>query len=236
MGRAPFAFVVSVCRQFDIITTCINRFTNRRILSLLTHTYIDSSETLIPHPRSVPLYKHHSHIPSSPIPHSQSFNFPPTFATYAMSVPPEYVHAKMQAASSRAHNAALSKSGKKYYTPSRNANDPWPPMMGTPTSVPAEYVLARMQAEKNTAASSSITPPRTTDLSSPASLGTPMAVPAEYVWAKEQEKKSRRPSVTSGASDLRYSEETAYSYDKDYEPVDVEKRSLGRKLKGYLRH
>lgn len=121
-----------------------------------------------------------------------------------MSVSPDYVHAKVQAAKSHAHNAALTKSGKKYYTPSRNPNDPPPPMMGTPMAVPAEYVAAKMKAEESRA------------------------------QAKEQ-KKSSRSSVTS-TSDLRCSEETAYSYDKDYKPVNSGKRSLGRKLKDYLHH
>ena len=160
-----------------------------------------------------------------------------------MSVPPEYVHAKMQAASARTHNAALSKSKKKYYTPSRNSNDPSTPMMGTPMAVPAEYVAAKMKAEESRAEAKAAGAPGakryytpSTGPNAPAQhmMGGAMAVPAQYVMAKEQ-KKSTRSSVAS-TSGLRYSEETAYSYDKDYEPVDEGKRSLSRKLKDYLHH
>lgn len=159
-----------------------------------------------------------------------------------MSISPEYVHAKMQAADARAHNAALSKSGKKYYTPSRNPNDPTPPMMGTPMAVPAEYVAAKAKAEESRTQAKAAgvsgkryyTPSRGCDAPAEYMMGGSTSVPAEYIRTKEQEK-SRRSSVTS-PSYLRHSEETAYSFEKDYEPVDAGKRSLGRKLKEYLHH
>lgn len=158
-----------------------------------------------------------------------------------MSVPPECVHAKMQVAEARAHNAAISKSGKKYYTPSRNADDPTPPMMGTPMAVPAEYVAAKAKAKESRAQPKAAggpgkrhyTPSRGSHAPAEHMMGGSTSVPAEYIKSKEQEK-SLRSTVTSPS--LRHSEDTAYSCEKDYEPVDGAKRSLGRKLKDYLHH
>lgn len=207
-----------------------------------TSTVHSSFESIEPRGRGrIPKQRPFTLLPST-TPRSYSFNLPSAFTTYTMSVPPEYVHARMQAAEARAHNAALSKSGKKYYTPSKNSNDPTPPMMGTPMAVPAEYVAAKARAEESRAHAKAAgapekrhyTPLRGSHAPAEHMMGGSTSVPAEYISTKEEEK-SRQSSVTS-PSDRRYSEETAYSCEKDYEPVGGGKRSLGRKLKEYLHH
>lgn len=117
-----------------------------------------------------------------------------------MSVPAEYVSAKIKAGESRAQTAAVGAfTRKQYYTPSRDSNSPSVEFLGSPGAVPAEYVLANMKAKESRAQAKAAgvpsgkryyTPSRDRNTASTHMIGSTMAVPAEYVFSKMQAEKS----------------------------------------------
>ena len=80
-----------------------------------------------------------------------------------------------------------------------------------------------------------------------------MSIPPEYIWAKMKAREAkeariapatannkaglpRAPKAVRKSSASVYSEDTTYSYDKDFlEKPASEKRSLGTKIKGILK-
>ena len=126
-----------------------------------------------------------------------------------MSIPPEFILAKMEAEKSRTQaKAAGAPSGKRYYTPSRDRNAPSAPMIGSPMAIPPEYILAKMEARKSLA------------------HYTPGAA------AKGVPSSTHEQSLYSGCSESRRSADTVSSYEK---PAVAGRRSFGSRVREYLR-
>ena len=125
-----------------------------------------------------------------------------------MSIPPEYILAKMEAEKSRAQaKEAGAPSGKRYYTPSRDRNAPSAPMIGSPMATPPEYIFAKMEAKKS------------------------HAHYAPRAAARERPSSTHEQSISSGSSESRRSADTVSSYEK---PAVAGRRSLGLRVREYL--